>query len=374
MPALPNVAPVALVGAFLVGVLMALRAAAANNRPRAGRSWLGVLLLPLAFVYGAYFDTGGVRVLFLAAPLLTAAGVAVLAGAAVGPRYVLGGLLAAVGTTALVVAVGRVLPLALAPGRPVASVFLGAAVFGLGARLTALLTARLVGLVGRRAVSLSLACACLVPTLLAVMTPAAAFVLSGPRVNVPTLGADPVLWITGLALLLYAPVEAAGGRWSVRLLADYEVRPRFAAWLLASCGAAFVGTRLLAVLLFSHASTLPVPGLLVGLTGVAAVILGNLISESEPRRAASSLVLLATLFGPDLPALLTVALLRYPGGAGTVFAVLLSAQVVGGLVLPPLFESIGRRWSGWSPVVLVTGDALLLCGIVLTLLMGGGLS
>jgi fucose permease len=268
--------------------------------------------------------------------------------------------------------VGNVLtPVAFAGADPSATAFatnLANVFFGLGAFLTPLASA---WLLRRHPLSSALALLggfALVPALLAfgVEFPSKTTVFPETAdAGLTTLLADPMLWLCGMALFFYGPLEACMAAWSTTYLQEHAVRPEAAAGYLSTFWLAYMAARL------TTALTLP-PGfetnliLALSLASIA-VLLGMVLTRS--RRQAVILVPAAGLvFGPIFPTLMAVLLEHFPAGVhGRAIGLFFALGGIGWTIIPMILGNYARRTSVRRGFAVAVGAALGLSAVALTL-------
>lgn len=353
-----TVTAVTIAGAFATGMGLALlgsvklflakRLEIGEARVGGLLSALNLALIPMMLVSGLLIDGLGVKGVVLAGSLLTGGAVF---GLALSRSYTgaLGAiLLAGTGIACLSSGSSVLMPKAFFPGNPSAAVNLGNVFFGLGALVTPLLADLIIRTLGyRRAMGL-LAAACLLPALCAALTGRGAFDVPGQQGDLWAVLRNPILWLAGLAFLLYGPLEGSLGTWATTYLTDLGIRERRAAWLLSGFWLTFLAARLVTALLQEH-GLLPKdsePWLLVGLALASAVVLGNMAGTHQPGSGALGLLLVGVFFGPIFPTLVGILFKHFPPHAhGTAFGAMFAIGATGSLFLPPLIGAYARRTS-----------------------------
>jgi hypothetical protein len=306
---------------------------------------LNLALPPVVLLAGLLVDLAGARLAVVVGSVALALALLGLGGTPTYRRAVVGVLTAAFAAAALGTASIVLMPRAFfGADQTAASLQVGTVFFALGA----LLAATLADLVFRalpqgRALAL-LAFLGLLPAFLVPLAEDRHFP-SGPGGGVAALLADPDLWLGGLVLFFYAPLEAAVTAWAA------APRPRPApaeeengpppAWLLPGFWATFLASRLV-VGLAGHAGFLSdaaAPWVLVGAALLAAVVLGNL-AGAPPGGRALWVLGLGFVLGPIFPSLLAMVFLM-PGmqrapAPGVAAAILFAAGSAGSALLAAL--------------------------------------
>lgn len=262
--------------------------------------------------------------------------------------------------------VGNVLTLPAFGGSPAFAFNLANSIFGMGAFVMPLAAALLL----RRttfpiAVSV-IAVFCLLPALLALGARDLPATAAGPEPVLADVLSNPMLWLCGLALFFYGPLEASLGAWTTTYLAGRSVQETTAANLLSGFWLSYMAGRLLAAL------TLPdqAKKLLILALGLCSIIVLLAMVLSRSSRVAIALVLLAGLtFGPVFPTLIAILLQSYPQPAahGRAVGFFFAIGGVGWTFIPMLIGVYARRTSvqhafifGVAAAVGLTGAAVLI--------------
>jgi fucose permease len=376
--------PVTVASAFVFGIVLALLGSIklplarrlGMDEARVGGllAALNLALIPMMLVSGVLVDHLGVRGVLVAGSLVTALALFLLGMSRTYQGALVALVLTGMGGACLMTASVVLMPMAFFEGRnSAAAVNLGNVFIPLGALATPALADVLVRGVGfRRAVTL-LAAACLLPALAACFNTGAAFRVEGDhQLDFWQVAADPVVWLAGLAFMLYSPLEGALGAWATTYLTELGFRPGRAAWLLSGFWLAFLAARLL----FSFLQERGVLSrsydgwLVMFLALLAAVVLGNLAGTRARGNGGTGLLALGFLFGPIFPTLVGL-LFDSPGiepaNRGTAFGTMFALGAAGGLLLPPVIGAYARRASVRAALRIPTLVALVLAGAGLVL-------
>jgi fucose permease len=382
MSAVSSAALIACTAAFVVGLLLALpgwlrHALAERLNLRRGRvdgllAALNLALIPMMLLSGTLIDTIGVRTVLILGALICA--VAVF-GLTVKTSYlaVLGALLA-LGAGIACLSTGAVVLMPQAFGFSVhetaASLNLGFVFFSLGALVTPTLADLLMRTARFEKTMAVLALLCLVPALVAALTPLTSVAETHEKVGLGDVLAEPYFWIVGSAFLLYAPLEFAFSAWGLTYLTgDQQFAPRKAAWLMSLFWLAFVSSRVLMTALFhwQHWLESAAAWFILGLAAVSAGVVANLAGEAKPRRAAWELLILGFVLGPIFPTLAALTLNHFPANRGTAFGALFAVGSLGSLVLAPLLSMFSRGHTTLRALRLLAPLAMLLVVVALAL-------
>jgi fucose permease len=366
----------AVCGTLLVGLLQtlpnALRLPLAKQLGReegkaGGLAWAFPLSLAPAFLVSGYLvDRLGVQIGLGLGSLATAVGLASL-GLSRGYRPAVGAAaLTGAAVALLATATAALLPDAVKPYPPTTAANLGYFLVGLSALVTAGLVPLLERRLGIRRALLVLALICLIPTALAGLAPKGDFPEAPPSGEAVTVLLDPRLWLAGLVLFLYQPLEAIVTTWGPAYLGETGRSPRGVSWVLLGFWIAFLLGRLGMAL----ASPVIVPWVLLILLFFAAAIIGNLSGMFHATGGTLGLLLLGICLGPIFPSLIGVIWEAEELGqhAALTFGVVLMVGSCSNLILLPLVERLVHR----QPVrrtmrqavlglLMVTAPMLVLC-------------
>jgi fucose permease len=278
------------------------------------------------------------------------------------------------GAWSLLINVGNVLtPLAFSGGMAYAT-NLANVFFGLGAFLTPLLVAYLVGRASLPVAVSVLAVAAVIPAVLATGVDFAALAPAtenGPATNgasgpgLAALLADPLMWLCGLALFFYAPLEASMGAWTTTYLGGLGMSQRAASGWLSGFWLCYMVARL------ATAFGLP-PGqenVLILVLALASVgILLGIVFCRTPAMATLTVLGAGLVFGPIFPTLMAVLLGHFaPSVHGRAVGVFFTIGGVGWTLIPILLGAYARRTSVQRGFAIAVVAAVGLCVVALLL-------
>lgn len=376
------VTEVTISSAFVFGMILALLGSLKLTLTRSlnlseGRggvllSAFNLALVPMMLLTGVLIDEIGVRPVLIVGSAATAVSLFALSYTPTVPRAFGAILLGGLGASALCTGSIVLMPQAFFPHEPAPSLNAGIVFFALGALVTPALIDVLVRTVGYRRGLALVSLACLVPGVLAAL--AGSDELAGGSADPAELSAvfsQSSLWLAGLVLALYAPLEASISYWATTYLTDRNAGERRAAWLLSGFWGAFLLSRL-AVAALMHGRyirpewsgwVLVVPSLL------AAVVLGNMAGTVGAERAGRGLVLLGFCLGPIFPTLVGMVFDRISHPEvrceGTAFGALFAAGSFGSLLLAPVIGATLRKQPMQSALRIPMFGALLLTAVAL---------
>jgi fucose permease len=332
-------------------------------------SLFGFIMIPVILTAGFLTDLFGRQVVFMSGCILLAASLVLLAQAKSYALALVAVVLLSSGWS-LLINVGNVLtPLAF-PGKVAYATNLANVFFGLGAFLTPLALAFLVRRASLPAALTLVGVLALAPAGLALGVDFAGLVppAQSEGVAAPSLGivlADPIIWLCGLALFCYGPLEASLGAWSTTYLSERGVRAELASGLLSGFWLAYMLSRLTtAFTLPAHQEAILI--LVMALLSVG-VLLGMVVSRNAP--TAMALVLAAGfVFGPIFPTLMAVLLGHFaPSVHGRAVGLLFAIGGVGWTTIPMLIGVYARRTSVQRAFSVAVVAAVGLCSVALVL-------
>jgi fucose permease len=266
-------------------------------------------------------------------------------------------------------ATATLLPLALvfpnaASERPATATNLGYVFVGLGTLLTTAGFPLLERKLGLRQALLVLGLLCLVPAAAAAL---AEFPAAPPSADALGVLADPRLWLAGLVLFLYQPLERVVTAWAPAYLVEVGRTPRVVPLVLVGFWVAFLGGRFLMAL----APAVFVPWLMLLLLILAAATVGNLSGMFHTTGGTLGVLLLGACLGPVFPSLIGLVFSAFPGNTAAAFGAVVAVGTCSDLALQPLLERFARGHAArvtMRLVMLVTlvvaAPALVLCLVI----------
>jgi fucose permease len=378
MPASQGLIITTISGALLVGLVLpllgSLRRPLARHLGRDERQtrglWLvfAVTLLPLMLVAGLLVDRWGPRDGLILGSLATAVALAALSLSRTYGRALASAALLAAALAVLHTATAVLLPAAfVAPGRPTTSTNLGYLFVGVSTLAMSAVLPLLERRLGLREGLLILALVSLVPAAAAGFTPAGDFPAPERTAETAAVVSDPWLWLAGLVLFLYYPLENVLTAWAPAYLAEVGRTPRSIPVGLAGYWIAFLSTRFLTAL----APAELVPWLTLLLMLLAAATVGNLSGSYRPVAGTTGVWVLGACLGPIFPSLVGLVFQRFPEHQALAFGLLLALGGSGGLVLQPALEHYARGHPVRFTMRLVMLVALVLAAPALVLCLLG---
>jgi hypothetical protein len=368
----------ALSSALLAGILLTV--GTALRRPlteRVGASETAMrrwgwgfhgLLVPMMLVNGLLIDKWGAEaVLLLALPWCALA----LSWLALAPTPRMAGLALlalAVGVPGVVLSSSGLMLLPQDPSRSyiaVSALNLVLLFVGFGMLLSLRLTAQVLEYISARRFLLILALACLIPAFFALSLSRAEAVAAGPEEpTLERLFAHPVFWLVLIALLVAGLLQGSLSSWIGQYLADVGISVASGEVLVLFWWLLMLAGRLGGAVLLRPVFEVWV---LLGLTLLAAIVIGNLIGTDYAVGGGIGAMILAVCLGPQIPTLLGVLAGEFQGQAGTALGAAFAAASVGQVVFPPRFGPVTPRPAVrvWLRLPMIL--ALLLAAALLTL-------
>jgi fucose permease len=327
-------------------------------------SLFGFVLIPMNFAAGFLTDHVGRQPVLVGGSVLFAAGLAVLA-AAQAYAAALAAVVLLSAAWSLLINVGNVLAPAAFPGTTAQANNLANVFFGLGAFLTPLLVVFLLRRTSWRGALGALAVAALVPGALALGAAVPAAGQAASAGDFAGLLADPVLWLCGLALFCYGPLEASMAAWTTTYLTGRGIAENKAAGLLSAFWLAFMASRLAAAL------ALPPGGEAVAMVALAcacaAVLLGVVLS-ARPAAAAGLVVAAGVAFGPVFPLVMARLWDHFADEVrGRAIGLFFAIGGLGWTLLPMLIGAYATRAGVQRAFALAVGAAVGLIAVAVAL-------
>ncbi len=346
---------VALLGS--VKVALAERLHISEDRVGGLVSLFGFVLCPVIFAAGFLTDHLGKQVVLLAGSGLYAAGLYALALART-YRMALTAVVLFSAAWALLINVGNVLTPAAFPSftEPQAYNF-GNVFFGLGAFLTPLGVAWLLRRTSWTFALSLLAVVALVPGMLTLglsFSPENA--TEAPFLD---LLANPLMWLCGMTLFFYGPLEASMGAWTTTYLQGRGVDERKATRFLAGFWLAYMAARLTAALTLQKGTERL---LLLGLAVASVAVLIGMVRSRRPGTALGLVIAAGLAFGPVFPTVLSVLLEKIPDQQkGRAVGLFFAIGGVGWTFIPMLIGVYAARVGVQRAFIIAVGAA---CGLV----------
>jgi fucose permease len=330
---------------FLFGITMALLGAvlpALSERLRFSLAQVGTLFLAMnlcilatSLALGPLMDRYGTRPPLVLGPVLVGAALGMLGAAgaftalvaAVAVLGVGGGMVNSAANT-------LVADLHEDPAAKTAALNLVGVFFGFGALLLPFSIGLLIEALGLAGILFAAAALC---AAIAVHNAARAFPppKHGGRVPLAEAGRflrDPVVLLFAATLFFQSANEfVAGGYISILLNRDLGLGVRAVSWVVAAYWAALMLAR---VLLSRLALRIPGSRIVIGSALAAAAAVAALALARQPAAAVAATVAVAAAFAGIFPTVLGIVGARYAAYTGTVFGILFTAALTGGVTLP----------------------------------------
>jgi fucose permease len=328
-------------------------------------SLFGFAIIPAMLVIGFFTDAVDKQIILSIGLVVITLSLALL-GWAKTYRLALAGVLLFSTGWSLVVNPANVLAPSAFGGSEVYAQNLANVFFGLGAFLTPLGVALLLGRLSFPVTLTLVGAVALVPVALAMR---ATFPLSaaGATLGLAELLANPFVWLCGFALFFYGPMEASLAAWSTTYLRDQGVKESTAAYVLSSFWLMYMAARLVA------AFTVPkgAETMLILALGLASIgILTLMVLSRGPGLAIALVAIAGFVFGPIFGTLVAVLLghVEKPGW-GRAVGLLFAIGGVGWSTIPILIGNYAQRTSLQRALWIVVAAAGGLSAVALALLL-----
>lgn len=348
-------------------------------------SMFGFAMIPVMLVMGFLTDLLDKQAVVVAGSLLIVVSLVILSRSGRYWHALLAVLLLSAGWSALINVLNVMMEAAFG-GPPTYHMNLGNFFFGLGAFLTPLVIAYLLRRAGYTWAVLVWA---VLPLLVGVFALFLDFagMLAGMqkaaeatgqlRVEAAGLGigallVDPIMWLTALALLFYAPMEATMAAWATTYLSDKGLSEGRAAALLSGFWLAFMGSRLATALIVA-AFPLSAGGdttLIIVLSVLCVLVWAGAVFSAGRATAGAMVVLAGLVFGPTFPTIIGVLLGHVnvdlgPDLGGRAVGLFFAIGGIGWSVIPILIGTYARRTSVQRGFLVAVGAA---AGLLVTAL------
>ncbi len=335
-------------------------------------SMFGFAMIPVMFMMGFLTDFLDKRLVVLGGCLLITSSFVVLALARRYKTALLSVFLLSAGWSG-VVNVLNVLMQAAFGGSPTYAMNLGNFFFGLGAFLTPLFIAFLSKRAGFVKTLFVLAVVALLPGVLAFGVDFAALAgpastQAGPGIGV--LLTDPIMWLTALALLFFAPMEATMSAWTTTYLSDKRASETLASAMLSTYWLAYTIARLGAALLVA-AFPLTAGGtgwLIVGLAVFCLLVWVGAVISPNRGMACAMVALAGVAFGPTFPTIVGVLIGHVdPAVAGRAVGLFFMIGGIGWSLIPILIGAYARSAGVQRAFLIAVGAGVGLTATALAL-------
>ncbi len=340
-------------------------------------SMFGFAMIPVILAMGFLTDRFGPQLVSITGSILMAFSLVVLARSAKYWSALLAVLLLSAGWSALVNVLNVLMQSAFG-GTETYAMNLGNFFFGLGAFLTPLAIAFLLKRAGYVPALLVLAAVALVSGFLALGVDFQEFAqgtgeqpaveaadVESTELGVGALLVDPIMWLTALALLFYAPMEATMAAWATTYLGDKGLSEGRAATMLSGFWLAFMCSRL-ATALAVWKFPLPDGGdtaLIIGLSLLCVLVWAGVVFSPSRAMAGTMVVLAGLVFGPTFPTIIGVLMGHVkqdisPDLAGRAVGVFFAVGGIGWSVIPMLIGAYAGKTSVQRGFLIAVGAAV----------------
>ncbi|MEX2579707.1 MAG: MFS transporter [Verrucomicrobiales bacterium] len=187
---------------------------------------------------------------------------------------------------------------------------------------------------------------------------------------------DPVMWLCGLSLMLWAPLESSTAAWTTTFVTkvspagEAEARAkRIAGLTLSGFWLGFMASRIVAAVIYHNFDNIPevesarYVHIVIACLAIATV---TVIVKSRSRKLTIGAILFAGLiYGPFFPNLMALLLSHFPVEVhGRAVGVLFACASVGWTVIPLVIGTVAKRTSINRGFVVAIVDGVLLLVVV----------
>ncbi len=188
---------------------------------------------------------------------------------------------------------------------------------------------------------------------------------------------DPIMWFCGIILLLWVPIESCTAAWTttfVKTIAPQGEAPersaRIAAWTLSAFWLCFMGSRLLAAVVF-HSGDIKDPVSAARMTHIVLaaltifVLLGIIYSRN--RNVTIALIVAAgLLYGPFFPNLMAILLSHFPAVVhGRAVGTLFGMASIGWTIIPIIIGAVADKSTLRRGFLVAVGTGVALLALVI---------
>lgn len=247
--------------------------------------------------------------------------------------------------------------------------------FGLGAFITPLIAAYLLGSLGYKKTVGLIGILLFLP---AIYSAFSAFPPTSPGFNIAkslTLLSDTAVLVSGLALFCYIALEATMGGFVTTYLKSHNFSDKTAGTLLSGFWISLMAARLITAIFLGDQID---PAMLVPALGVLAVVgIGIMVSAPSPSIGALGTMITGFALGPIFPTLVGVAFGKTDavaaGTAGSVFGLIFAIGLIGGTIVPALIGKFAAQMNIRQSlkIALVVAVALVVVSSALWLAVPG---
>jgi fucose permease len=343
-------------------------------------SMFGFAMIPVMLVMGFLTDLLDKQLVVAGGALLIAASLLVLARARSYGAALLAVLLLSAGWSGLVNVLNVVMQQGFG-GSATYAMNLGNFFFGLGAFLTPIVVPFLLRKLAFTPALLVVAAAAVVPGVFVfgvdfaalAPAPAAGAPAAGPGLEV--LLTDPIMWLTALALLFYAPMEATLSAWTTTYLGDKKASETLSALMLSGFWLAFMLARLGTALIVNANPLAPgaTNALIIGLAVFCTLVWAGIVFAPNRGLACLMVVLAGAAFGPTFPTVIGVLTGHvHPAVTGRAVGLFFMVGGIGWSLIPIMIGAYARKSGVQKAFLIAMGCAagLALTGAALRPFMG----
>ena len=179
--------------------------------------------------------------------------------------------------------------------------------------------------------------------------------------------ANPVMWLLGLCLFFYGPLEASVAAWSTTIMGEKGVKEETASWMLSGFWLAFMLSRLITAFTVQRGSETT---LIIALAVASIVVLLAMVFSRTPGLGIATVILAGFVFGPIFPTIMAVLLgVTEDAVKGRAVGLFFAIGGIGWTGVPMLIGAYARKTSVQRAFLIAVGTAVGL-SIIAVILAG----
>lgn len=186
---------------------------------------------------------------------------------------------------------------------------------------------------------------------------------------------DPVMWLCGLSLMFWAPLESATAAWTTTFVTklspageDPERSKRIAGFTLSGFWLGFMGSRLIAAVIYHFAHVAEVETARyahIVIAILAAMAMTTLVLSRSRKLTIGAILFAGLIMGPFFPNLMALLLSHFPVEVhGRAVGLLFAGASIGWTVIPIVIGAVAKKTSIHRGFVVAIVDAVFLLGVV----------
>lgn len=338
-------------------------------------SSFGFMVGPIILICGFLADSLGRKGVWIGGSILVALSLILLARTTRYSVAVIAVALLSAGWAAMI-NVGNVLMYLAYPENVFKATNLFDFFFGVGAFLTPTITVLLIRRIGFTRGITILGVLVLIPAIYSLAVQMQGTAVAKP-VGFGAVIGDPIMWFCGIILLLWVPIESCTAAWTTTFVKNVapagepqERSARVAAWTLSAFWLCFMGSRLLAALIF-HSGKVSDPVAAartthIVLAALTIVVLLGIIYSRQRTMTIALIVIAGLLYGPFFPNLMAILLSHFQVEVhGRAVGTLFGMASIGWTIIPIIIGRVADKSDLQRGFLVAVGTGVLLLGLVI---------